>query len=230
MNPNSAGNNSTAAYIDIHCHNYSECNHIKIFNLDTLDIQEASKISKPYSLGIHPWSIEQQNLPHALAVLRNRLSDLNLLAIGECGLDKTILTPLELQIHVFKTQIQLASHSKKPLIVHCVRAFNELIQLKKNHNSSTPWIIHGFNRKLTLAQQLIHQGCYLSFGKTLLHENSHARQVLGKIPPDRWFLETDAADEITISLIYETAADIIGTNTTCLQQQLFSNFKRVFPG
>ena len=153
--------------------------------------------------------------------------DPKLLGIGECGLDKAIACDLAVQLEVFISQIGLAEKFRKPLIIHCVRAYNELLQCKKHSRSSVPWIIHGFTGKPELARQLIRQGFYLSFGPALLHDKSNLCKVLAEMPLDRLFLETDAA-EVSISEIYAGAAKTLGLELETLQQQLLSNFHRVF--
>jgi TatD DNase family protein len=155
------------------------------------------------------------------------IDDPNLLGIGECGLDKTIDIDLTMQLAVFNSQIELAEKSGKPLIIHCVRAYNALSQCKKNSRSALPWIIHGFTGKPELARQLIRQGFYLSFGTALLHGKDYVCKVLAEMPVDKLFLETDAA-EICITDIYVAAAKVLGLDLETLQQQLLSNFQRVF--
>ena len=59
------------------------------------------------------------------------MKDASCLALGECGLDKKVQTPLDLQQEVFERQLTLAEKYKKPVIIHCVAAFQELIAIKK---------------------------------------------------------------------------------------------------
>lgn len=180
-----------------------------------------------FSLGIHPWFIELQNTDTAFQTIASFIHHPQLLAIGECGLDKCIDTALDKQIDIFTQQIKLAQQFGKPMIVHCVRAFSELLQLKKHLAPSQAWIIHGFTGKPALAEQLLKHGCYLSFGKALLQSGSQAGMALLTIPNDRLFLETDAADA-AIDTIYTAAAKIRHVDIACLQQQILNNFKRVF--
>lgn len=232
--------------IDIHCHRLIESADGQILSLDTHEFagsddaaiflpnrpsEQSPGIALPshqyFSLGIHPWFIERQDWQLALQTLAAVCRNSNLLAVGECGLDKCIATPIELQIEVFTRQIELAEHLGKPLIIHCVKAFNELIQLKKSRKAESVWIVHGVNAKPALAAQLIRHGCYLSFGAALLNPGSHAEHALVETPPDRLFLETDTAD-VPIGAIYATAAKMLGIDVAILRQQIQSNFKRVF--
>ncbi|WP_446811934.1 TatD family hydrolase [Methylomonas sp. 2BW1-5-20] len=216
------------AYIDIHCHQTRANQTLEIISIGTQDIDLVAAQKGFYSLGLHPWYLDREDTQTALMKISAASQDPKLLAIGECGLDKAIAAPLPLQTAAFTSQIDLAKQLGKPLIIHCVRAFNELIQIKKSTpNAETPWIIHGFNGNPTLAGQLIGHGFYLSFGAALLHPRSHAAEALRGTPIDRLFLETDAA-KVSIDAIYATAAKMLGLDIATLRQQSLSNFKRVF--
>lgn len=181
-----------------------------------------------FSLGIHPWFIEYQNIETAFQTLETFKNHPKLLAIGECGLDRCIDTAMDRQIEIFSRQINWAERNNKPLIVHCVRAFAELLQLKKSLAPSQAWIIHGFSGKPALVRQLIKHGCYLSFGKALLQANPQTSPALQATPIDRLFLETDAAADISIDTIYAAAAKIRSVDFASLRQHILDNFKRVF--
>lgn len=215
--------------IDIHCHRVNT-SHLQILSVDTHQpIPETPDCCGAYfSIGIHPWFIHCQDIDFALQKLNSYRHHPKLLAIGECGLDKSITTGQSRQTDVFLLQIALAEAWRKPLIIHCVRAFNELLQLKRSRKSPLPWLIHGFNNHPELAKQLVKQDCYLSLGKALLREGSNACKTLQNMPLDRLFLETDDASDLPISAIYEAAAKITGLTLEALRQQIFSNFKRVF--
>lgn len=220
---------SAAGTIDIHCHSAAADEGGAIVSFDTLDYDPAAAYGRSYTLGIHPWFIARQNCEEALHKIAKACDDPYLLAIGECGLDNSIATPLSLQESVFRAQIDIAEQCRKPVIIHAVRSFNELLRIRKNAKARQPWIIHGFNGNSDIAGQLLKQGCYLSFGKALLQENSRASRVLAAVSPERWFLETDAAEDVSIGEIYAAAAKILGLDVKSLQHQIITNFKRVFP-
>jgi TatD DNase family protein len=237
---------SNCGWIDIHCHRLTDSADCQILSLDTHELADgddsavvlphplsgqSSSLALPsnryFSLGIHPWFIERQDWQSALQILAAVCRKPNMLAVGECGLDKCIATPMNLQIEVFTRQIELAECLGKPLIIHCVKAFNELMQIKKSRKADSVWIVHGFNANPELAAQLIKQGCYLSFGAALLNSRSHAGQALAETPRDHLFLETDTAD-VTISEIYAAAAKMLDLDVAPLRRQILGNFKRVF--
>jgi TatD DNase family protein len=148
------------------------------------------------------------------------------LALGECGLDKRIEIPIELQIEVFEKQIQLAEKYQKPLVLHLVAAFDELIAIKKRLNISVPIVIHGFSKNQQVAKQLIDNGFYLSFGKYLLR-NPELESVFQSIPNDKFFLETDTMEE-TLKEVYTLAAKYKNITIEELKGIINSNFNTVF--
>ena len=221
-------------FINIHCHNQNPGNSWQLRSLDISEIGATPAflgsqfvIHEPVSMGIHPWFIEQQNIEQSLQRMQGLCNHVNVIAIGECGLDKCIQTDLSIQIDVFNRQIDLAERFDKPLIVHCVRAFNELLQLHKQLRPTRPWIVHGFVGKAPLAKQLVNHGLYLSFGKALLDQHSHAISALQAIPLEQFFLETDDS-ACEISEIYTATAKILDLDLPTLQRQLVANFERVF--
>lgn len=179
-----------------------------------------------YSIGIHPWYIVEDRIDADLKIIEEKLQTENCLAIGECGLDKRIEIPLEQQIIVFKKQLAFAEKYKKPVVVHCVAAFQEVIAIKKEMKISVPMIIHGFSKNAQIANQLIAAGFYLSFGKYLLR-NPDLKMVFQQIPNDRFFLETDTVEE-SIKQVYDLAAEYKSITIKELQDIISSNFETVF--
>lgn len=179
-----------------------------------------------YSIGIHPWYITEDRIEADLKIMEEKLQTENCLAIGECGLDKRIEIPLDLQISVFEKQLILAEKYKKPVVIHCVAAFQEVMAIKKKMNITVPMIVHGFSKNSQLAEQLIKEGFYLSFGKYLIR-NPELKTVFQQIPNDRFFLETDTVEE-TIQEVYELVLKYKSMNYNELQHIISSNYKRVF--
>lgn len=179
------------------------------------------------SLGLHPWYITPDGIEHELVQIEKYASLPNVVAIGECGLDKLTNTDWSLQEDVFRRQITLANKLHKPLIIHCVRAYDEVLLLLKQEQVAVPVVFHGFNKNVQIAQRILAQGYYLSFGAALLNDQSPAIMAIQVCPEDRFFLETDDAD-IAIGQIYEKATDIRKTGEDALILQLQKNFQAVF--
>lgn len=176
-----------------------------------------------YSIGIHPWRINEAKTEFELQVIEEKLQQQNCLALGECGLDKRIETSLTLQTDIFEMQLYLAEKYQKPVILHCVSAYQEVIEIKKRLKMEVPMIIHGFSKNYQVAKSLLDQGFYLSFGKYLLR-NPELSQVFIQVPNDSIFLETDTIEE-SIQDVYNKAAEVKKTN---VEQIIEDNFKLVF--
>ncbi|MBB1139225.1 TatD family hydrolase [Myroides sp. WP-1] len=195
---------------------------------DTLELvnQDLSKVdlSIPYfSVGIHPWYIEEHLVEEQLNIIEMHLQQANCLALGECGLDKKIDIPLTLQKEVLVRQLLLAEKNKKAVILHVVSAYQEIITLKKQLNLTVPLIVHGFNKHQQVAESLWKNGFHLSFGRALLG-SKRLQDTLALVPEQYIFLETDDDQIISIEEIYNKAAEY----QPKIEQIVASNFKRIF--
>lgn len=211
-------------FFNLHTHNYTGSSGIvELVNQYPAEFDAAIPT---YSIGIHPWKIIEGNVDSELKIIESKLPLENCLAIGECGLDKRIEVPFDLQLEVFEKQLLLAEKYRKPVVIHCVAAFQETITLKKKLGISVPMLIHGFSKSEELAKQLIDNGFYVSFGKYLLR-NPELEVVFKTIPNDRFFLETDTIEE-GIREVYQLAAKYKDIDLETLKQIINTNFKTVF--
>ena len=179
-----------------------------------------------YSIGIHPWFFVKERIEADFAITESKLKETNCLAVGECGLDKRIEISMELQQMVFEKQLLLAQKYKKPVVIHCVAAFQELIAIKKKMNITVPMLIHGFSKNVQVAKQLLDNGFYISFGKYLLL-NPELETVFKSVPDNRFFLETDTVEE-GIEAVYELAAKYKGISVSEIKEKVNTNFNEVF--
>ncbi len=160
-----------------------------------------------------------------MKVLEQYSINKNVLAIGECGLDKICNINFVLQQKAFAAQIGLANTINKPLIIHCVKAYEEVEQLLQQNNNKVPVIFHGFNKNKILAQQLISKGFYLSFGKALLLPAM--QELIKTLPMGKIFFETDDA-AINIEEVYVLAAQALQIDINSLSLQIKKNAAIVF--
>jgi TatD DNase family protein len=203
---------------DIHTHNLSAGKHC-IFSHSTL-----KKANSPFSVGIHPWDSAESDF--SAVNWTYLLSAKYCVAIGEIGLDRMKGPNLPTQINGFKKQLLLSEQFELPVIIHCVRAFDELILLKRALKPTQPWIVHGFE-KIAFTKKLLDEGFFLSIGHRVL-TNEKLQVILHEIPLERLFLETDDSG-INIEEIYEKVAQLIHLPLNQLEKEIESNIKRVFP-
>jgi TatD DNase family protein len=206
-------------FFDFHHHKKNMPNGI--YNLDIEQIQT----DIPYSIGIHPKDIDENAVDSQFEWMKNRVSE-NCLAIGECGLDSFVETDQKIQEDVFLRQIQFANEVKKPMIIHCVRKFYEVISFKKY--AEQPMIIHGFNKKERIAEDLLKNNFYLSFGKAVLY-NLSLQNTLKITPLDKIFLETDN-DDFSLEELYEKVSEIKGISLENLNKQIAENLETIKNG
>ena len=179
-----------------------------------------------YSIGIHPWYISEERVSEDVNYIKKKLQLKECVALGECGLDKRIEKKIELQIAVFESQLALLHEVKKPVILHCVAAFDEIISCKKNSGIPSPFIIHGFSKNIALAKQLLNQDFYLSFGKYLLR-NPEMESVFRHLPNDKIFLETDTISE-SLEEVYTFAAKCKNISVEKMKEIVWNNYQSVF--
>lgn len=217
-------------YIDIHSHNSTSNKDIlRVKNIfpSQANNDKSNEDSQHFSIGIHPWRINERDVKGDIETIKEYASSDYCLAIGEIGLDRLTDVPLDKQFDLFIKQLEIAEGLKKPVIIHCVKAYPELITIKKNRTISIPWIIHGFNNNTQLATDLLKHDCYLSFGYHLTIDNSNAQKVLKIISEENFFLETDDKDH-SIENIYNIAAKIKNIEPEKVIKIIHENYKRVF--
>ena len=202
-------------------HTHSASGNSDVFEIVNRYPYEA--IDVPYfSTGIHPWHIDENKIDEHLSIIEERVQQDNCLALGECGLDKRIEIPLNIQVKVFERQLLLAKQYQKPVILHLVAAFQELVEIKNILQPGVPMIVHGFSKNAQVAKQLLDNGFYLSFGKYLLR-NPELSEVFAAVPQDRLFLETDTIEE-GITDVYAKAALARNMDIEDLKNNVSKNF------
>lgn len=213
-------------FLDIHTHKSKQ--EKDVIAIQSLSLTESTFLAmpktKPISIGVHPWYGKLDELEKNMKYLNVLARQANVKLIGECGLDKLKGEPIRNQLQILEAQILLAEELRKPVILHCVKAFDELIALKKRLQPSIPMLIHGFNKKQEMAQQLVNQGFYLSFGAAVL-KSEEVALVIEKIDAP-FFLETDEA-EVDIETIYTRVAEIKKITLDELKDVIFANWKKL---
>ena len=210
-------------YINIHSHseNSSSTTIVNCFP-DEIETSLANMPHQYYSVGLHPWHIKS-DYKKELETIVSFASNSQVLAIGETGLDKLCDTPFELQQKVFIQQAKIAESVQKPLIIHCVKAYSEIIQLQKELNPTTPWILHGYRGNKQITQQLLSHNFCFSLGKGV----SILEESIKLIPLEKIFLETDDSD-FPIDNTYTTIAQMLDIDVSLLVHALNINFEQVF--
>lgn len=210
-------------FIDIHTHKKAATHKAAIQNLQS-NFEEANN-SGHFSIGLRPWYITTATFAQQFKLLEKFATQPTVLAIGECGLDKICTTDFSLQKQAFSAQIILANQVNKPLIIHCVKAHAEVLNLLKQHRNQVPVVFHGFNNSERIAKQIIDMGFYLSFGKALMKKN--IQHLLVQLPINKLVFETDDA-AIAIENVYQLAATSLKIDVEAISLQIEKNVATIF--
>ena len=203
---------------DCHSH-FNSLNHVTILNISGVNDEDI----KCFSLGIHPW--ESSKIEDNFLSIEHLAKGEKCIAIGEIGLDKVRGPNILIQKNVFEKQIEISEKLKLPVIIHCVKAWNELKVLKQKLNPIQVWIYHGFN-KIGILEEVLESGLMISIGSSIL-SNIKLQMQLELIPNDKLLLETDDS-QIDIFDIYKKVSEIKKISLSELEQIIEENFKRIF--
>lgn len=217
-------------FIDIHTHSYYQDPEVTLLLNTFPDETDKTGLPVHLSMGLHPWHINENGWEEMTEMIRQSAStNTHIIAIGETGLDKTIACPLPVQEKVFLAQLSVAETFRKPVVIHCVRSYSEILALRKKSDQHIPWIFHWFNADEQTARELLRKNCYLSFGHMLFNDRSKAWRVFKSIPLDTVFFETDDAG-YAIRQVYEQAAKLRNMQVNDLKKKVIDNFARCFHG
>ena len=179
-----------------------------------------------YSMGLHPLFLDG-TAEVRLAEIEKAAAGGEIVAVGEAGLDRNSPVPMDVQMDVFRSQAEIAGRYGLPLIIHGVRAIPELITVYNLCRRPEKWIMHGFNNRREILQDLLRHGFYISAGRHVMNPESHIYNLLPELPDNRLFIETDNSD-FTIVDIYRSVARRKKMDIGDLQQIVRSNFERLF--
>ena len=154
------------------------------------------------AIGVHPWFVS--DLPNDW---HDQLADLlrshPALLIGETGLDALHNPPdLEHSKTVFRRQIELAVEFRRPLIIHCVRAWGPLLDALK-HFGPLPagFMLHAFSGTAEIIRELLPLNAFFSLAGSVTQPGNHrVRNAASQVPADRLLIETDAPDFLPASM------------------------------
>lgn len=170
------------------------------------------------TVGLHPWQAADGKLPSTDEIASAE-------AVGEIGLDKASGGDFSLQMVQFQAQLRLAEQYEKPVVLHVVRAYEEVLKaLDEVHLPAV--IFHGFIGSPELAERLIRRGFFLSFGERTFRSQK-TQEALRSTPLERLFIETDES-RMPLGEIYEKVAEAKGITCEELQQATYENYLKLF--
>ncbi len=208
-------------FIDFHTHSLTGADDsVRVVSLMAGDEVPAEfPANTLFSAGIHPWQLTEDNLPELQTELLLTVAHPHVVMIGEAGFDRLRGAQGEVQYRAFLFQAHIAEELGKPLVIHCVKGWDELKRARREVKPGRPWVIHGFRGSGSLAASLAGEGFWFSLGAKGLTD-----EVLGSVSHERLLLETDDSGG-QISEIYRLFEAATGYDEQSAERLIRRNFK-----
>ena len=204
-------------YIDAHTHHISSHENDSVFELISFYKEQEFKDSY-FSIGIHPWYLDEISFER----VKELASESRCLAIGETGIDRFHDKKFDKQIELFHNHIQLSQQLQKPLVIHAVKSYSDILASIKQFNYDCTFMLHDFNGNQQIVEQFLKHDVFFSMGDKLFNKSSSGYKILKKIPIDRLLLETDDSS-YSIRDVYKKASSLLEIDLPNLQSQLIRN-------
>lgn len=169
--------------------------------------------------GIHPWDAGKDGVH-----IPEKVGE-GILAVGEIGLDFCHRESIEAQKVIFREQLSLAEKQSLPVVIHCVKAFQDTVNILKDYHLRAV-IFHGYIGSTQQAQQALRRGYYLSFGERTF-ASPKTIEALRQMPLEQLFLETDTSP-IPIEEIYKKVAPLKQISVEELRCRILKNYEKIF--
>lgn len=171
-----------------------------------------------HSSGIHPWD-------SACYTTKDLHIGENCVAIGEIGLDRLQGPELAIQRSLFEAQVLLSEELELPVILHCVKAWSDVLNVRRKLRPKQPWIFHGFQQS-AIVEQVTREGLLLSLGAGIM-THPKAESIVSQIPDAQLLLETDDRDT-DIEAVYVAVAALKKISLQALEAKVANNFQNTF--
>jgi TatD DNase family protein len=254
-------------YIDIHSHlNLSELYprrdevilQMKSHGVSTITVgtgmqtsRRALEIARQNSwwatVGIHPLHVDEESFSEWISVCDELVSDPTVVAIGECGFDYYYQDKnKELQEQFFRSQIELAMRTEKPLMIHArphrgsMDAYHDVLDMLMEYGEAGPYAhFHFFSGDVETAKRIIDAGYSISVDGPITFTREYD-DMIRSVPLTRIMCETDSpyaapipyrgttAEPWMVIEVYKQLAEIYGLPLDYVRQQCNDNAKRIF--
>ena len=207
-------------YIDFHTHSAGgSSDTVAVRNLMAGDEAPADfSANTLFSAGIHPWQLTDDNLGQMQTELLLTAAHPHVVVIGEAGFDRLRGAQGEVQYRAFLFQAHIDAEMGKPVVIHCVKGWDELRRVRREVKPGRPWVIHGFRGSGSLAASLAEEGFWFSLGAKGL-----TTEVLDSIYHEKLLLETDDSGT-QISEVYRLFGAAAGYDEQRAESLVRNNF------
>ncbi len=142
--------------------------------------------------GLHPCYVNE-NYEFELDQVKMFIDKNDIIAVGEIGIDLHWKKDnLDLQINIFKEQIDIANQYNLPVVIHSRESLTEILKVLKNKNVNCGGVFHCFTGNIENAKQIIDLGFKLGIGGVVTFKNGKIDKFLNQIDIKNIVLETDS--------------------------------------
>jgi TatD DNase family protein len=227
--------------------------HIIVTGTSEKASREALALAKQHSgyltctAGVHPHDAKNWHSKTA-ASIEKLAANLEVVAIGECGLDYNRMFSTEAQqIACFEAQLQLAARLKKPVFLHERDAHDPFFALLKQYRPQlTGAVVHCFTGTVEQMREYLALDCHIGITGWVVDERrgEDLRKAVKFLPKDRLMIETDAPfltprnlnprpvdnrnEPMYLPAVLHAVANILRVSPTALAEQIRKNTQSFF--
>lgn len=178
------------------------------------------------AIGIHPWYIDKIKKDWEFRMTDILNSDKKII-VGEIGLDKNGPN-MDIQEDIFITQLQIAKNFNRTASVHCVGAWEKILQIFKKQKKALPpkIIAHAYNGPIQIINKTANEyNMFFSYGPNVLElkQNKQCERIYNT-PVNRILVESDNAENIQlIPCIVKKIAEIKNIDTAQMADIIYKN-------
>ena len=190
-----------------------------------------------FAVGLHPLFIHEENRER----LEKELAAGGVIAVGEIGLDyyNSRMERVE-QIRIFKYQLNLAIEYDLPVIIHCRKAYDDLLIICKDFPQING-VIHSCSCSAEQVKPFLELGYFISFSGTVTrNRNLKVKKLAVVVPLDKMLVETDSpfigtknhpvqsVEPAHMPEIIESMAEIKGKPSDIIAENAENNAMKLF--
>jgi TatD DNase family protein len=220
----------------------------------TVGVHPMEAVSEIRELEIKSESEINGYIEKTIDALTNLIDNPKCVAIGECGMerssDENYSSPIyrQTQGKLFIAQIELANKFKKPIVVHCRDAYDDVYSLIKEHRDKLlpdrPGLMHFFSGSQEQAERFLKMGFVFSFGGAITFpvrpNKTDFTSLIKTLPIEAILLETDSPyvspvplrgqrnEPLNVRYVAEKIAEIRRVGVEDIAQATTRNAMRLF--
>lgn len=167
-------------------------------NIDADSIEDVKKACRQFPVlkpmwGLHPCHVFA-NWKEELGRIEEEFNQMPACAVGEIGLDFYWSREFESeQQEALSVQLQWALDRNLPVSLHTREATATTISICRPFaRQGLKGVFHCFSGNEEEAREIVEMGFFLGMGGSITYKKNPVRDFIGKLPPEKMVLETDA--------------------------------------